>query len=279
MRNKLPLLLVVVLIAASAVAAAPARAADSPAAIAREILGHAPRGLAQTVVERGYVRVANDSNYRPFSSVDTDSARLVGFDVDYARAVGEILGLEVRFKNPAWSWVPRGLVSARYFEVSIGGLKNTWKNRRTLAFTRAYYHLAAKVLIRRGGPAVTGVESLAGRRVAAQSGTYLRFLERKTGARAVQYLHWQDARAALLRRDVPMWLLSAVTAGRLAREDDRLQVIGPALFWDRCAVAVRRGEDDLVELLDFAVRRLKDDGTTQALIVKWFGAGDQGIRP
>ncbi len=279
MRSRLPLVLVVVLMAASAVAAAPARAADTPAAIARQILGHAPRGLAQTVVGRGYVRVANDANYAPFSSLDTASERLVGFDVDYARAVGEVLGLEVRFKNPAWSWVPRGLVSARSFEVSIGGLKNTWKHRRTLAFTRAYYHLAAKVLIRRGGPVVTGVESLAGRRVAAQSGTYLRFLERKTDARVVQYLQWQDARAALLRRDVPMWLLSAVTAGRLARDDERLQVTGPALFWDRCAVAVRRGEDDLVELLDFAVRRLKDDGTTQALIVKWFGAGDQGIRP
>jgi ABC-type amino acid transport substrate-binding protein len=76
-----------------------------------------------------------------------------------------------------------------------------------------------------------------------------------------------------------MWLLSAAIAAQIAREDDRLEVTGPALFWDRCGVAVRKGEGDLVKLLDHAVHQLKDDGTTRTLIVKWFGEGDQGIRP
>lgn len=279
MKLLVPVVALVAMLAVCAGAAAPARAADSPGAIARQILGHAPQGLAKVVVTRGFVRVADDANYPPFSSIDPSNDHLVGFDVDYAKAVGNVLGLMVRFKNPAWSWVPRGLVKARYFEVSIGGLKNTWKNRRTLAFTHAYYHLAAKVLIRQGGPAVTGVESLAGRRVGAMSGTYLRFLQNRTGARAVQVRYGDDAQRALRRREIAMWLTSALVANRVASADDTFEVTGPALFWDRCAVATRRGEDDLIALMDHAVRTLREDGTTQALIEKWFGTEDPGIRP
>ena len=279
MKLLVPVVALVAALAVCAGAAAPARATDSPEAIARQILGHAPRGLAEVVVRRGFVRVATDANYPPFSSIDPSTDHPVGFDVDYAKAVARLLGLTVRFKYPAWSWVPRGLVKARYFEVSVGGLKDTWKNRRTLAFTRAYYHLAAKVLIRKGGPAVTGVESLAGRRVGATPGAYLRFLRGKTEARAVQLGAWDEGEHALRHREIAMWLTSAVLAGRIAQNDAKLAVTGPPLFWDRCAVATRKGEDDLIALMDHAVRTLKEDGTTQALIEKWFGTEDPGIRP
>ena len=282
MKLLVPVVALAAMLAVCAGAAAPARAtasADTPQSIARQILGHRPHGLAAVVVDRGYMRVANDANYSPFSSIDPATEKLVGFDVDYARAVARSLGLRIRFRNPAWGWVSRGLVSARYFEVSIGGLKNTAKHRRTLAFTRPYYHLAARVLVRKGGPQVTGVESLAGRSVAATSGTYLRFLARSTDADAVVFKSSADAEHAVRHGDVPMWLLSAVLARRLAAGDDRLEVTGPALFWDRCAVAVRRGEGDLIALLDHAVAALKEDGTTQALLDKWFGAGSPDIRP
>lgn len=257
----------------------PVAHADTPGEIARAILGHSPRGLARTIVQRGYMRVANDSNYPPFSSIDPSTKKIVGFDVDVARAVGDILGLGVHFRHPAWEWVPRGLVSARYFEVSIGGMKNTWQRRQTLAFTSAYYHLAAQVLIRKGGPQVTGPESLQGRRVAATRSTYLRYLRNHTEARPVECATYMDALSALVHRRVPMWLLSGVFARRLAADDARLELTGPPLFWDRCAVAVRKGEPDLVALLDHAVRELQRRGDIQVFIERWFGTGEQGIRP
>ena len=45
--------------------------------IATKILGHAPTGLAATIVNRGTVIVANDANYPPQSSVDQATGKLV----------------------------------------------------------------------------------------------------------------------------------------------------------------------------------------------------------
>lgn len=272
-RFGLPVAVVLLLLAC-----APAALAETPGAIARDILGHPPRGLAKTVVQRGYLRVANDSNYAPFSSMDPSTKKIVGFDVDVALAVGDVLGLPVRFRHPAWGWVPKGLV-LDWFDVSIGGMKDNARRRRTLAFTRPYYHLGAQVLIRTGGPQVTGPGSLRGRRVAATRSSYLRYLRNQTEARPVEYATYVGARSALLQRRVPMWLLSGVFARRLAADDARLELSGSPLFWDRCAIAVRKGEPDLVALLDYAVLELQMRGDIQVFIERWFGTGEQGIRP
>lgn len=106
----------------------------------------------------------------------------------------------------------------------------------------------------------------------------MKLAERETQARPIQFGSWVDAERALRRGGIPMWLTSAVFAKDRAGSEPGLEITGPALFWDRCGVATRKGEDDLIALLDHAVRALEDDGTTQTLIDTWFGEEDPGIR-
>src|SRR5665647_1349037 len=69
-------------------------ASASPAVSkATEILGHAPTGLAKAIVDNGYVVVADDANYPP-QSVLKKNGELVGFDVDVAKKVASLLGLQ-----------------------------------------------------------------------------------------------------------------------------------------------------------------------------------------
>jgi ABC-type amino acid transport substrate-binding protein len=259
-------------------AARRAPAGASPLDIATRILGHAPRGLAKTIVQRGSIIVANDSNYPPFSSVDESTGEVVGFDVDVARGIAAILGVTVEFRHPAWDWVSRGLVRG-YYDVSIGSMEITPQRQKTVAFSTPYSHVAAQVLVRRGSPRVTGPRSLRGRKVGADRGsTYLTYLRDKTSAAPVVFADYSPAVRALLKHEVPMYLTSGVTARQFVGRDDRLALSGKALFWDRCACAVKKGAADLIDLLDFSVRKLRRDGVIRESMVRWFGSGDQGIR-
>ena len=254
-------------------------ATESPLEIATRILGHAPRGLAKTIVERGRILVANDANYPPYSSVDGSTGEVEGFDVDVARGIAAILGVAVEFRHPAWDWVPRGLERG-YFDASIGSMEITPQRKKTVAFSTPYSHLAAQILIRKGGPRVTGPASLCGRKVGADRGsTYLTYLRDKTGASPIAVADYSPAVRALLKHEVPMYLTSGVMARLLAGRDDRLALSGRPLFWDRCACAVKKGEADLVALLDHSLRDLRRDGVIRESITRWFGPGDQGIRP
>ena len=87
---------------------APAPEATSAADIAQQILGEAPTGLAAKIVDAGTVVVANDANYPPQSSVDKATGELVGFDVDVANKMGEILGLTGRVQEPGLGDDPGG---------------------------------------------------------------------------------------------------------------------------------------------------------------------------
>ena len=207
------------------------------------------------------------------------TGEVAGFDVDVARGIAGILGLDVEFRHPAWDWVPRGLVRGT-FDVSIASMEITPQRKKTLDFSTPYSHLAAQVLIRKGGPRVTGPASLRGRKVGADRGsTYLTYLRDKTAAHPVVFADYSPAVRALLRREVPMYLTSGVTARQLAGRDDRLALSGKALFWDRGACAVKRGEADLIALLDYSLRKLQRDGVIRESMTRWFGVGDQGIRP
>ena len=91
-------------------------AASEPAAIegsamerATAILGHEPTGLALEIVTAGEVVVANDSNYPPQSYLDPDTNEIIGFDVDVAKGMAEILGLGIKWEHPAWETIPGGL--------------------------------------------------------------------------------------------------------------------------------------------------------------------------
>ncbi len=67
---------------------------------ATAILGQEPTGLALDIVTKGEVVVANDANYAPQSYLDPDTNEIIGFDVDVAKGMAEILGLDHQVGAP-----------------------------------------------------------------------------------------------------------------------------------------------------------------------------------
>ena len=270
MRGRLFIVLATAL-AVAAFSAAPALArADSPQSIARQVLGHAPRGLAKTIVERGSIVVANDANYPPQSSIDPRTGRLHGFDVDVAKRVGRILGLKVVFKNPAWEYVPKGLRRGLY-DVSIGSMEITPAREAILSFTAPYYYSAAQVIVKKGGPQISSVSSLYGKRVGVgRDTTYKAFLEMYPQVLLRTFVTDADAFPALGSGKVEFVLTNWATGRQAIRSGQPFTFSGNALFHDRLAFALRQGQPDLWELLDYTVRRMHRSGALRDMSMKWY---------
>ncbi len=130
---------------------------------AQTILGHAPTGLAQTIVKSGVLVVVNDGDYQPQSYVDSKTKQLAGFDVDVAKAVAAILGLSVKWTHATVVQVPAGLKSGSC-DVAIDSLPIT-QGQTSIAFTKPYYYTLGEVFTQKGGVLVTGPSGLAGKTV------------------------------------------------------------------------------------------------------------------
>jgi len=242
----------------------------TPVERATEILGKAPTGVAKDVVDRGYMVVANDRAYPPQSSVDEATGVLVGFDVDVAKRVGEILGLEVRFVNPNWETIPAGLNNGR-IDVSIGSMAITPEMDKTVDFTVPYYFATAQAFVKEGGPQIASVADLDGKRVGVGiATTYYDFLKQESKAIVKTYSTDAEAFAALRSGKIGFVVTAGPTGQQAIVEGGPFALSGAPLAYEDLAFAVAESEADWVKLLDHAIATMHEDGTLSRLSKEWF---------
>ena len=254
------------------------RQAASPAAIAKKILGHAPRGLAKTVVQRGKVLVANDLNYPPQSFVDPETHELVGFDVDVAKKAARILGLTVVWKHPAWETISAGLQHGR-FDVSIGSMSVSPQRKKVMSFTGPYYFSEGQVFVRKGGTKISGPDDLAGKTVGALSPSpYSDYLNKKTQAIVKTYKTDLAAVPDLVSGAIDFWMTDPVTGQKAILEGKALEVSGKPLYYDDIAMAGKKGEADWLALLNYTVKTMHEDGSLSAMSKEWYSGVDLTVK-
>jgi polar amino acid transport system substrate-binding protein len=251
-----------------------APAAQTPA----DILGAEPTGLAKEIVDRGYVIVANDANYPPQSSVDQATGELVGFDVDVALKMGEILGLEVRFENPAWETIPAGLNQGR-FDVSIGSMTITDERKKALDFTDPYYYTSGQVFVKEGGPQIAGVEDLAGKKVGVGAATtYFDFLKDKSEADVATYTTDADAFPDLRNGNLDFVMTAGPTGQQAISQGQPFEFSGQPLYYEDLAFAITKGEADWLALLNHAVQTMHEDGSLTEMSKQWYNGLDLTVK-
>ncbi len=245
---------------------------------AAEILGHEPTGVAKEIVDKGIVIVANDANYAPQSSIDEATNELVGFDVDAALGMGEILGLEVQFENPAWETIPAGLNQGR-FDVSIGSMTRTEERDKSVDFTEPYYYTSGQVFVKEGGTQIAGVEDLAGKSVGVGAATtYYDFLKAESDAKVKTYTTDADSFPDLRNGNLDFVMTAGPTGQQAILEGQPFEFSGTPLYYEDLCFAVAEGEADWVALLDYAIATMHEDGSLTEMSKKWYNGLDLTVQ-
>ncbi len=262
-------------------------AATTPMDKATEILGHAPTGLAQTIVDRGSVIVANDANYPPQSSIDKATGKMVGFDVDAANKMGELLNLTVDFKNPAWETIPAGLQQGRY-DVSIGSMTITPARQKVLAFTDPYYYTSGQVFVKKGGPQITGIADLANKKVGVGAATtYYDFLKDPKNypdngsagmADVKTYQTDADAFPDLANGNLDFVMTAGPTGQQAILNGQPFEFSGKPLYYEDLAFALKLDEADWLAMLNYAVQTMHSDGSLTAMSKQWYNGMDLTVK-
>ena len=262
----------------SSSSASPTAPSGSAMDRATKILGHAPTGLAATIVNRGTVIVANDANYPPQSSVDQATGKLVGFDVDVAKKMGQLLGLQVDFKNPAWETIPTGLQQGKY-DVSIGSMTITPERQKVLAFTDPYYYTSGQVFVKKGGTQITGVGDLAGKKVGVgASTTYYDYLKKNSKAIVKTYTTDADAFPDLANGNLDFVMTAGPTGQQAILSGQPFEFSGKPLYYEDLAFALKLGEADWLALLNYTVQTMHSDGSLTAMSKQWYNGMDLTVK-
>ena len=262
----------------------PAADKSSPAAGALEgtaaeraatILGHEPAGKAKAVIDKGTMTVNNDPNYPPQSSVDQATGELVGFDVDVAKKIGEILALPVEFVDYKFENILTDLPQDRY-DVSIGSMTINDVRKKKVDFTDPYYFAPASIVVKEGGQQITGIEDLAGKKVGVGAGTtYLTFLQENTEAIPVIYDTDAAAFPDLANGErIDFAFTATPTASEAIKAGQPFELSGDPIYYEELGIAIKQGEADWLALLNHAVQSMHADGSLTDMSLNWYDGVD-----
>lgn len=207
----------------------------------------------------------------PFVYVDPDHPERgeVGFEVDLAKALGEVLGVPFRrVQAPYENLVP--VLERGDCDLVLNGFEPLPARRAQVRFTRPYYVYQQQLTV---GPGTTGVRTLAdlaGKRVGVLGQSQSHQLVLGTpGVEAVVYESNVTAYADVLAGRTAASLADLPIARALHRLYPQLQDVGEPFGEFYYAMAVRQGEPELQRALDAALGVLLADGTLERIYRSW----------
>ncbi|MFD1211947.1 ABC transporter substrate-binding protein [Arthrobacter sp. GCM10027362] len=155
---------------ANAGTAAATTAAASPAA-AVPLNEKAQALLPEHLRKAGVLKVASDPTYAPFEYYDTDNKTMIGYDVDFADAVGAALGLKVEHVPATFDTILPGLASGKY-DMAMSAFSVTPEREKIVDFVE-YLNAGSGVAVAPGNPQEITMDplSMCGKKVAGQKGS------------------------------------------------------------------------------------------------------------
>ncbi len=86
------------------------------------------------IIKRGTLRVGMTGDYLPFTSLDKESGKFRGFDVDMAESLGKALGVKVEYVKTAWPQLTKDF-EADNFDIAMGGVSITLDRQKKGMFS------------------------------------------------------------------------------------------------------------------------------------------------
>lgn len=117
----------------------------------------------------GELVVATDASYAPNEFTD-DSGKIVGMDIDLGNAIGQLLGLKVKFVNTSFDGILAGISAGRY-DAGLSSFTDTKEREKVVDFV-TYFTAGTSIMAANCNPlGITTTTDLCGKTVAAENGT------------------------------------------------------------------------------------------------------------
>lgn len=215
------------------------------------------------------LRVGTNAEFPPFEYVG-DDGQPDGFDIALIKAIGEKMGYEVVVENMEFASLV-GAIGTK-IDVSIAGMTIDEERLQSVDFSEPYYDAIQYVIVPEGSD-IDSAEDLEGKKIGVQLGTTGDYaVEEIEGATAAQYNKGVDAVNDLLNGRVDCVIIDKNPALVFESEYDGIVALPGDQFdfgVEQYAIALPKGDTELAEKINGALKELKEDGTYDKLVKQY----------
>ncbi len=225
------------------------------------------------------VRIASEGAYAPWNYID-DNGDLAGFEIELGNELCARAALDCVWIQNAWdSMIPN--LNAGNFDAIMAGMSITDERKQSIDFSQNYKPPTPSTFLVPVDSTLT-FDPPAGVRIGTQGATIQSAYADEHFADGNTLVNFETADQALA--DLNAGNIDTILAERdylaevAAGSDGALKLVPPEIpIGDGVGIGLRQADDEIEAKFNAAIQSVKDDGTLDALIVKWFP--EQGPGP
>ncbi|QEM69687.1 basic amino acid ABC transporter substrate-binding protein [Geobacter sp. FeAm09] len=218
------------------------------------------------------IKVATDATWPPMEMVDTNK-QIVGYDIDFLKAVAKEAGVAVEIKNTAWDGIFAGLDSGQY-DAIISSVTITKERQAKYDFTEPYTSIGQILVVPKTNKTAKVIADLKGKKVGAQIGTTGAMeIKKVAGVELKTYdeigLAFEDMAAGRIFGVVCDEPVAAHFALQKKEYKDKFKIVGKSFTKEAYGMVVKKGNKDLVALLNKGIKAVKAKKLDAKIHTKW----------
>lgn len=221
------------------------------------------------------LKVGTEPTFPPFEFMDENTGKIDGFDIALITAMAEKAGYKVEITNVAFDGLIAALQSGN-IDVVASGMSITPERQKSVTFSDPYIDAGLTIAVAKSNNSITGEADLKGKIAGVQIGTtgaeQAMALKDKGILKEVKTYNTIDvAFFDLLNGSLDCVINDGpVNEAYMNKNPGKIKAVGEILVSDQYGFAVSKKNKDLAVKLNQALKELKEDGTYDNLVAKYF---------
>jgi ABC-type amino acid transport substrate-binding protein len=223
------------------------------------------------IQDSGEITIGVKYDVPPFGFKNPQSNEVEGFDVDLGKAVAEELGVKPKFieaiSDNRIPFLEDGTADLILSTMTINA-----ERVQEIDFSDPYYIARGRILTTQDSP-IKGLEDLAGKRVCTALGSTYEETIREQAPKADLKLvdSYSECLELIQNGAVDAISTDDVILTGMIIQDDTLHLVGDELTVEPYGAGIKKGEKELVDLVNRVFDEYKQDGRWQKTYDKWVG--------
>ncbi len=233
-------------------------------------------GKVAQIVERGTLQVGTTGDYRPLSYLE-NSGNYWGFGIEMAGKIAERLNVGIEFVHTSWPTLTADvLAEPQAFDFAIGGITITDARKETMLMSDGYLCNGKTILCRadeaKRFQSLTDIDKPDVRVMVNPGGLNEKFAnENLTHAQIIVYQKNEEIPSQVADGNADVMITEITEAPWYVKNDPRLAapLLNTPFTHGEIGVLMRKGQDDLLALVNNVIAQMKADGTLRQLHEKY----------
>ncbi|MGL6174601.1 MAG: basic amino acid ABC transporter substrate-binding protein [Cellulosilyticaceae bacterium] len=215
------------------------------------------------------LKMGTNAAFPPFEYYEEN--KITGFDVELANVVAEKLGMELVVEDMEFNTL-LGAVSNNMIDFVAAGMTVTEERQKQVEFTQGYFDSKQMIIVKSNNTDIAGPDDLVGKKIGVQLGTTSdQFAEAYIeGAQVIKFDKAALAVADLKNGTVDAVIVDAQPAKELTKGQEDLKILESPFVEEEYAIAVKKGNTELLEKINKAIEEIKASGEYDKLYGKYF---------